>query len=58
LSFQREFNALKKIFNENSINLIEKTQKININSNSFLKEITDCIGEHKFYILAQGINKK
>ena len=57
LSFQREFNALKKIFSENNINLIEKTQKININSNSFLKEITDCIGEHKFYILAQGIKK-
>ena len=57
LSFQREFNALKRIFSENSINLIEKTQKININSNSFLKEITDCIGEHKFYILAQGIKK-
>jgi len=58
LSFQREFNALKKIFSENSINLIEKNQKININTNSFLKEISDCIGEHKFYILAQGIKKK
>jgi len=58
LSFQREFNALKKIFSENNINLIEKTQKININTNSFLKEISDCIGEHKFYILAQGIKKK
>ena len=58
LSFQREFNALKKIFSENSINLIEKNQKININSNSFLKEISDCIGKHKFYILAQGIKKK
>ena len=58
LSFQREFNALKKIFNENSIKLIEKTQKININSNSFLQEITDCIGEQKFYILVQGIKKK
>ena len=57
-SFQREFNALKKIFSENNINLIEKTQKININSNSFLKEITDCIGEQKFYILAQGIKSK
>ena len=58
LSFQREFNALKKIFSENSINLIEKNQKININSNSFLKEISECIGKHKFYILAQGIKKK
>jgi hypothetical protein len=58
LSLQREFNALKKIFSENNINLIEKTQKININSNSFLKEITDCIGEQKFYILAQGIKSK
>ena len=58
LSFQREFNALKKIFSDNNIKLIEKTQKININSNSFLQEITDCIGTHKFYILAQGIKKK
>ena len=58
LSFQREFNALKTIFNEKSIQLIEKNQKININSNSFLKDINQCIGEEKFYILAQGLNNK
>ena len=58
LSFQREFNALKTIFNEKSIQLIEKNQKININSNNFLKEINQCIGEQKFYILAQGMNNK
>ena len=56
LSLQREFNALKTIFNEKSIQLIEKNQKININSNNFLKEINQCIGEKKFYILAQGMN--
>ena len=58
LSLQREFNALKTIFNEKSVNLIEKNQKINVNSSTFIKDINNCIGEHKFYILAQGINKK
>ena len=58
ISLQREFNALKTIFNEKSIQLIEKNQKININSNNFLKEINQCIGEQKFFILAQGMNNK
>ena len=58
ISLQREFNALKTIFNEKSIQLIEKNQKININSNNFIKEINQCIGEQKFFILAQGMNKK
>ncbi len=56
LCLLREFNALKKIFNEKSLHLIERNKKININANSFLKDINDCIGEHKLYILAQGIN--
>ena len=54
LSLQKEFNSLKKIFNEKSVNLIEKNKKINISSNNFIKDISDCIGEHKFHILAQG----
>ena len=57
LSFQREFNALKQIFNEKSVHFIEKNKKINISSNNFLKEINQCIGENKLYILAQGIKK-
>ena len=55
LCLQREFNALKKIFNEDKVNLIEENKKININTNSFIHDISDCIGEQKFYILAQGI---
>ena len=55
LSLHREFNALKQIINKKGINLIEKNTKININSNNFMKDISNCIGEHKFYILAQGI---
>jgi len=55
LCLLREFNALKKIFNEDKVNLIEENKKININSNSFIRDISDCIGEQKFYILAQGI---
>ena len=58
LSLHREFNALKQIINKNGVNLIEKNTKININSNNFMKDISNCIGEHKFYILAQGINAK
>ena len=58
LSLQREFNALKTIFNEKNVKLIEKNQKININSNNFIKDINQCIGEQKFYILAQGMNNK
>ena len=47
---------LKKIFDEKNVNLIEKNnKKININSNSFIKDINDCIGEQKFYILAQSV---
>jgi len=57
LCFQREFNALKNTFNEKSIHLIEKNKKININSNNFIRDINQCIGEHKFYVLAQGIKK-
>ena len=58
LSLHREFNALKQIINKKGVNLIEKNKKININSNTFMKDISDCIGEHKFYILAQGIMSK
>jgi hypothetical protein len=57
LNFQREFNALKQIFNEKSVKFIEKNKKINISSHNFLKEINQCIGEHKFHILSQGIKK-
>ena len=53
----REFNALKKIYNEKHVNLIDRNKKININSKSFIKNINDCIEEQKFYILAQGVNK-
>ena len=58
LCLQREFNALKKIFNEDKVNLIEENKKININTNSFIHDISDCIGEQKFYILAQGISNQ
>ena len=59
LSLQREFIALKNtIFDEKSINIIEKTKKININNNNFMKEINNCIEDNKLYILAQGISDK
>ena len=55
---------MKKVFfylffiNININGIIEKTKKININNNNFMKDINDCIGEQKFYILAQGICDK
>jgi len=55
LLLHKEFNILKKILDEKNINLIEKDQKININSVDFMHDINDCIEERKFYILAQGI---
>ena len=58
LILHREFNALKKIFNEKNVNLIESNKKININSQSFMDNINDCIEEQKFHILAQGIKNK
>ena len=57
LLLHREFNALKTIFNDKNINLIEKNNKININSKSFIKNINECIEDQKFYILAQGMKK-
>ena len=54
LSLLREFSALKSIFNDKNLNIIEKNKKININSRNFLNDINDCIGEQKFHILAQG----
>ena len=53
ISLHREFTALKKIFNENSLNIIEKRKKINVNSSSFIKEISDNIDDKKFHILAK-----
>ena len=53
ISLIREFNALKKFFNEKSVNKIEKRKKINISSKSFIKEISDNIEDKNFHILAQ-----
>ena len=55
LLLHKEFNILKKILDEKNVNLIESDKKININSISFMHDITDCIEERKFYILAHGI---
>ena len=55
LCLQREFNALKRLFNDDNRNLIEDNKKININSKNFINDINDCIGEQKLYILAQSI---
>ena len=52
ISLQREFSVLKNNLSEKNIKLIENYNKINVNSKNFLNEISYCIGEHKFNILA------
>ena len=51
---QREFNIVKNsIFDEKKIKLIESEDKINVNSQNFMREINDSIGKHKLNILGQ-----
>ena len=51
---QKEFNTLKNyIFDEKNIKLIESNDKINVNSQNFMREINDSIGKHKFNILGK-----
>lgn len=58
LTLQREFSVLKNSLSKKNIELIEKYNKINVNSKTFLKDISYCIGEKKLNILAQGVKKK
>ena len=52
---QREFNVIKNsLFDEKNIQLIEKTNKINVNSQSFMRDMNDAIGSHKFHILGRN----
>lgn len=53
LALQREFNILKKILKEKDLNSLEKYQKINVNTPTFIQEINDCIEKEKFHILAK-----
>ena len=52
---QKEFNIVKNsLFDEQNIQLIEKRSKINVNSQSFMRDMNDCIGKHKFHILGKN----
>ena len=56
---QREFNVVKNsLFDEKNIQLIEKTNKINVNSQSFMRDMNDAIGSHKFHILGKNNSQK
>jgi hypothetical protein len=59
-ALQREFNAMKNsLFDEKNIQLIEKTNKINVNSKSFMRDMNDAIGSHKFHIIGKNnVQKK
>jgi hypothetical protein len=54
---QKEFNVMKNsLFDEKNINLIERTSKINVNSQSFMRDMSEAIENNKFSIL--GKNRK
>ena len=58
-ALQREFNIVKSsIFDEQNIKLIEQDSKINVNSQSFMREMNDCIGTHTFRILGKNTLKR
>ena len=56
-NLQKEFSIVKNsLFDEKNIKFIEQRSKININSKSFMRDMNDCIGSHKFSIL--GLKNK
>ena len=53
---QREFQVLKKKFlTKEKIKFVEKNKKININNKNFLREVNECLEQHKFNILANSV---
>ena len=51
----KEFNIVKNsICDEQNIKIIEQKSKINVNSQSFMRDMNDCIGSHKFSILGNN----
>ena len=52
---QKEFNIVKNfLFDEKNIELIEQQCKINVNSQSFMREMNYCIGSNKLHILGKN----
>ena len=59
LILQKEFQILKNtVLKGEDINIIEKANKINVNENSFMRNMNECIDNGKFKIFSQSINKK
>ena len=58
LLLQREFHVLKSQFlTTDEINLVENSNKININNHTFSRVMNDCIENQKFYIFTNNIVK-
>ena len=56
---QKEFNVMKNsLFDEKNIQLIEKTGKINVNGQSFMRDMSEAIENNKFNILGKNIKRK
>ena len=55
---QKEFNVMKNsLFDEKNIHLIEKTGKINVNGQSFMRDMNEAIENNKFNILGKIVKK-
>ena len=55
----REFQILKNtVLKIEDINIIEKANKINVNENSFMRNMNECIDKGQFKIFSHNINKK
>ena len=46
------------LFDEKNIDLIEKAGKINVNGQSFMRDMSEAIENNKFSILGKNIKKK
>ena len=56
---QKEFNVMKNsLFDEKNIDLIEKAGKINVNGQSFMRDMSEAIENNKFSILGKNIKKR
>lgn len=56
---QKEFNIMKNsLFDEKNIQLIEKTGKINVNAQSFMRDMSEAIENNRFNILGKNVIRK
>ena len=58
LSLQKEFQVLKNRFlTKEEMDYIENNKKININNQSFYRNVNECIDHHNLHILGDNVEK-